>query len=113
MNKRLLDLFSQHSGETVAMPPIQKTRATTIALHIPIGLCAQWQSTILPRTMEETALKHPIPDAFEPKRELHLRDANIPCMSTVGPCPPRFSRLNTQDLTKSVFNNMRKPTCCI
>jgi hypothetical protein len=51
-------------------------------------------STIFPRTMEESALKHTILDALEPRRELHLRDANTPCTSTVGPCSPKISRLS-------------------
>ena len=64
-------------------------------LHVPVGMSTySTASTIFPRTMEESALKHPIPDALEPRRELHLRDANTPCTSTVGPCSPEISRLS-------------------
>jgi hypothetical protein len=44
--------------------------------------------------MEETVIKPPILDTFEPRRELHLRGANMQCTSTVGPCSPKALRLS-------------------
>lgn len=75
--------------------------------------CSGCSVSILQRTTEKTVFVPQILDAFVPRRECRLRDANMACMSTVAPCPPKVLRLSILDLSKMakcLFNNLCKST---